>query len=554
MTFTTWGQVATHTTTVEASPAPTASILTVAAVGNLRVGHILFIEVDASPEQTAITAINGDELTVSPPLSDAPDVPGSVECFSEPVTNEKLELSSLWAISSTSALSANPDAGMRDGTRVQVTSGGGIYRLDQSSSATADGYLVLATHSGVGRWLFEIGGNLWQTITASQSAANGGRYIPNNSSRVAVTLPASPAVGAEIELVNRGTGGWELKPVVGQTIREGSTEYVFGQQAQSNATYSAIRLLCTATNQFTIINLQGSITWAASGAGYIMGGGNAGAHSTIYKLSFSTEATSTLGATLNTTRQQVWGCNSATKGYTGGGTNGTNHTSIEDLDFAAETSVPIAATLANNVRDVGAASSTLAGYTLGGYNANAGTYLTSLAKLTFASETTSTPAAVLAAARLNHSPVSSSTAAYRLGGSNNIGTAQTDCEKLTFASDGISAIGATLATGRKQYAGVQSGSTAGYAIGGFSGASAAQTLITKFAFGAESVSTLAATLNTGRDDNVGVNSVAKGFSVGGNGPSAVIEDLNFATESSDAISATLPAARQYPAGVSSLAG
>ena len=131
MTFTTWGQTATHSTTVSASPAPTTTTCKVAAVGTLRVGMAIYVDVSGTPEQTFITAIGGDNLTFSPALSAAPDVGGDLVSYHQPLSNSKLNNGAVWKATSIADLTATDTTNMNDGTLAYVP-GYGIHRLQSS--------------------------------------------------------------------------------------------------------------------------------------------------------------------------------------------------------------------------------------------------------------------------------------------------------------------------------------------------------------------------------------------------------------------------------------
>jgi hypothetical protein len=154
MTFTTWGQSATHSTTVLASPAPTTTSCTVAAIGTVRVGMSVFIDVSGTPEQTAITGITGANVTFSPALSGAPDVGGDFISYHQPLTNTKLNGGALWKATDTADLAATSVTNMADGTLAYVPEAG-VYRYDSGASDTANGFTVIQPSVGAGRWILK---------------------------------------------------------------------------------------------------------------------------------------------------------------------------------------------------------------------------------------------------------------------------------------------------------------------------------------------------------------------------------------------------------------
>lgn len=155
MTFTTWGQTATHSTTVSASPAPTTTSCTVANVGTFREGMAVYFDVSGTPERTFLTGITGNALTFSPALSGAPDSGGDAVSYHQPIFNDKLNESSLWQASTLADLTATDVTGMPDGTRC-VVADKQSYRLDIGSSEYADGYYVIDPTTGSGRWIMEL--------------------------------------------------------------------------------------------------------------------------------------------------------------------------------------------------------------------------------------------------------------------------------------------------------------------------------------------------------------------------------------------------------------
>lgn len=155
MTFTTWGQTATHSTTVDASPAPTTTTCKVAAVGTLRVGMAIYIDVSATPEQTFITAIGGNNLTFSPALSGTPDVGGALVSYHQPLSNSKLNKGSVWSATNIADLTATNTTNMNDGTLAYVP-GSGVFRLESASSESANGSTIIAPTTGPGRWMLDV--------------------------------------------------------------------------------------------------------------------------------------------------------------------------------------------------------------------------------------------------------------------------------------------------------------------------------------------------------------------------------------------------------------
>jgi hypothetical protein len=91
----------------------------------------------------------------------------------------------------------------------------------------------------------------WNTVTGTTQAmlSNNG-YIVNNAGLVTLTLPTTSAVGDEIDIIGKGTGGWLIAQNAGQTIVLGSsttTAGVSGSLASTNHNDS-FYMTCTVAN------------------------------------------------------------------------------------------------------------------------------------------------------------------------------------------------------------------------------------------------------------------------------------------------------------------
>lgn len=80
----------------------------------------------------------------------------------------------------------------------------------------------------------------------SQLAVDNFGYIIGNSSQTTITLPSVAAVGAIVAVQGNGTGGWILRPGVGQTIKVGQTSA--STSITSAAQYDAIQVVCVVAN------------------------------------------------------------------------------------------------------------------------------------------------------------------------------------------------------------------------------------------------------------------------------------------------------------------
>lgn len=553
MPFTTIGQTATHTTAVAASPTPTTSSFGVTNVGPLREQDLIWITVSGTAYQRGITAIVGSVLTVSPPLPGTPSAAAPVISYSEALSNDRLNAGLIWQVADVAELSATPITGMPNGTRATVTGDRGLYRLDTGSSATVDGYFVVATQSGTGRWLLILKQTVPQVVTGATAMTNGGRYIADSASRILFTLPNSPVVRAEYEVIPQGNGGYSIGLNSGQTLRYNNTAYAYGQQLSNTDAYASVRLMCTAAGVFTITHVQGSISFATVGAGYAMGGNNGGDQSSIYRLTYATETTDNPGATLDTARTRGGGGQSSTTGFCFGGLIGgsTRSALIDDLNFSNQTSAQIANTLATASFSFSVACSTLAAYRFGGSPISGIT--DNIWKFAFGNTTDAVLGTTLSNPCDASQAISDSANGYRLSGGG--GSAATEINKFNYAGESRTTITAMLPATRQNGLTGQKPGTAGVVMGG--DASGVVASILKLTLPGESLSTVAATLNTGRQQGAGVSSVVKSFALGGSlsGGSAsnLIDDYDYSNDSSNQIAATLPAARIGAVGVSSLA-
>lgn len=199
MTFTTWGQTATHSTTVSASPAPTTTSCTVASAGSFRIGMAVYFDVSGTPTRTFLTGVSGNALTFSPALSSAPDVAGDAVSYHQPIFNDKLNESALWREATTTSLRAVDTTGMPDGTRV-IVEDLGIYRLDTAGAGSDDDHKIIDPTTGPGRWFLEVFGPSWVQDTnwiSSFPTSDGANYQHLATNGAGVISFQSPANGPQ---------------------------------------------------------------------------------------------------------------------------------------------------------------------------------------------------------------------------------------------------------------------------------------------------------------------------------------------------------------------
>lgn len=109
------------------------------------------------------------------------------------------------------------------------------------------------------------GGLTWTVVTGTtQAAAVNNGYIANNAGQVAVTLPATSAVGDVVAVtgINNATG-WKVAQNAGNQIFFGSSSTTAGTGGSltSTATRDTVFMLCTSTNaNWQVIDSIGNIT------------------------------------------------------------------------------------------------------------------------------------------------------------------------------------------------------------------------------------------------------------------------------------------------------
>lgn len=307
------------------------------------------------------------------------------------------------------------------------------------------------------------------------------------------------------------------------------------------------------TGSITLPSARGSFSTAGNG-GYFAGGrdGSSTLLSSIAKVSFINDSTSTLSATIVTAKHDVIGyANSGTAGYVAGGRNsaGTDQSSIDKLSFSNETISNLGATLGTAVSDgAGHANSGTAGYACGGYSSPASAFQNKYQKLLFSNDTASTIGATMSKTANAFTGFANSGTAGYVGTRNN-----NTFDKLTYSSETNS----TISSGYSwiNEAGAANSGTAGYALGGDADGSAPfseGTTIHKVTFSSDTTSTLGATLSVPRyDGGAFAKSGTAAYIGGGNSTSGVVASVNklaFSNETITTLSASLSVARENLAG------
>lgn len=275
MTFKTWGQTATHSTTVSASPAPTTTSCTVADVGTFREGMAVYFDVSGTPTRSFLTNITGNALTFSPALSSAPDVGGDAVSYHQPIFNDKLNESALWREATTTSLRAVDTTGMPDGTRCLVEDKG-IYRLDTAGTGVDDDHKIIDPTTGPGRWFLEVFGPEWVQDTNWISSfpttdGNNYQYLGTNGAG-AITFQSLPNGPQKFTQVSHGFAANDV-------IRHNGTDWVKAQGDTIPKCTGTWLVMSTSGNDFVAVK-SGRVTMAGHGltAGslYYLSAGTAG--------------------------------------------------------------------------------------------------------------------------------------------------------------------------------------------------------------------------------------------------------------------------------------
>lgn len=303
----------------------------------------------------------------------------------------------------------------------------------------------------------------------------------------------------------------------------------------------------------------------STGIGYFIGGEsrvqspqNYVTYGEIDGISFASETAVNPSSTLSQVRFGSFSSQSTTKGYVSGGVYSPNPSSpvgtwlnsMENITFSTENTSTMAATLAN-VRYSGASTqNTTNAYFLGG-NSN-GTVTKEVDGLVFSTESAINPSAILTNSSSSNSGLSSSLKGYTLGG-----YTATAIESILFSTEATSVVGSTLPVGRSDAGSVQNTTIKGYIGGGQTPSST--TSIQGFVFSTESATSESAVLQVARFNPSGVSSSTRGYYAGGisvvTSPAVVwtnydeIDGIRFDTETSINPSAVLTVSRRFAAGV-----
>lgn len=134
-----------------------------------------------------------------------------------------------------------------------------------ADAPTINGQALTATTAGVMSWASVSGGMTYNNVTGTtQALAVNNSYGMNNAGLVTGTLPATAAIGDEIEICGVGAGGWAIAQNASQTIVFNATTATtagVGGSVASTDRYDTIRLRCIVANTtFLVLWAKGTLT------------------------------------------------------------------------------------------------------------------------------------------------------------------------------------------------------------------------------------------------------------------------------------------------------
>lgn len=310
----------------------------------------------------------------------------------------------------------------------------------------------------------------------------------------------SPIIGTSAGLSARGYGAFNIFGALGiapQGIWAGGSSGVGGGISTIQKFIFSTETRTTNSTPLPTGRHQGAAMSRQGVGGYAAGGNDASDVflNSYVKYVFSTEAVSTLSATLNAAIFVTGFDNTNIAGYAVGGylpsQSSVSQSAVNKLTYSSETNSVIGGTY--QIRGAGTTQNTnVAGYYCGGYSGSQ--YESTVKKMPYSTETFST-VGNLSNARIISSGVENlSTAGYSMGGIN--GGLTNIIQKINFSNDSVSTISATLpVTSAYVDSGVSYGSTAGYQ--GSKGGGTFTTSIYKLVFSNETTSTISATVSPG---------------------------------------------------------
>jgi hypothetical protein len=141
-----------------------------------------------------------------------------------------------------------------------------IQEIVTGSAEISDGAIVNAdvnASAAIAWGKLNLSGRYVEITDTSESAAVNTFYLTNNAGQVTITMPATAAVGDEVAVIGKGSGGWKIAQNAGQTIHFGdqNTTAGTGGSLESTDRYDAIKVVCmTVNSDFVTKNAIGNLT------------------------------------------------------------------------------------------------------------------------------------------------------------------------------------------------------------------------------------------------------------------------------------------------------
>jgi len=125
-----------------------------------------------------------------------------------------------------------------------------------STTTSGSGSTITITSTG--------GGISWSEITVVGPTAMtvDSGYVANFTSRVELLLPDTASLGSVLEIVGKGSGGWQINQNAGETIYFGDSATTTGATGtiQSSEDRATVRLVCiTADTDWAIVSSTGNL-------------------------------------------------------------------------------------------------------------------------------------------------------------------------------------------------------------------------------------------------------------------------------------------------------
>ncbi|MDE2019824.1 MAG: hypothetical protein KGJ13_05780 [Patescibacteria group bacterium] len=132
-------------------------------------------------------------------------------------------------------------------------------------SPSTAGFVLTSNGTGSDPSFQAPSGLLVSAITADQTAATGTLYINNKATtQLSLTLPATAAVGSEIEVVGGSdAAGWKIVGIAGTIFHSDATTGVTGTGAYISTAnqYAVVKIICIVANtEWEVESSSGSIT------------------------------------------------------------------------------------------------------------------------------------------------------------------------------------------------------------------------------------------------------------------------------------------------------